>query len=106
MTYEPTDYLPYDFANRRHIGPSPEEMADMLETVGAESLEALPEGASIVVYCYTGHTGQAAATALMLLGYDVKNLKFGMMGWSDVPEVVATSGGVTAAGGYPTAAEG
>ncbi|MBJ6370930.1 aminomethyl-transferring glycine dehydrogenase [Sedimentitalea arenosa] len=43
MTYEPTDYLPYDFANRRHIGPSPEEMADMLETVGAESLEALIE---------------------------------------------------------------
>ncbi|MEM9592515.1 MAG: glycine dehydrogenase (aminomethyl-transferring), partial [Pseudomonadota bacterium] len=34
-------YEPYDFANRRHIGPSPEEMAEMLEVVGAESLEAL-----------------------------------------------------------------
>ena len=41
MTYTPTDYLPYDFANRRHIGPSPAEMAQMLEIVGAESLEAL-----------------------------------------------------------------
>ena len=27
MPFEPIDYLPYDFANRRHIGPSPEEMA-------------------------------------------------------------------------------
>ncbi len=41
MTFTPIDYLPYDFANRRHIGPSPEEMAEMLEVVGADSLEAL-----------------------------------------------------------------
>ncbi len=41
MTFKPTDYLPYDFANRRHIGPSPEEMDEMLATVGASSLEAL-----------------------------------------------------------------
>ncbi|WP_375229850.1 aminomethyl-transferring glycine dehydrogenase [Roseobacter sp. S98] len=41
MVYKPTEYLPYDFANRRHIGPSPDEMAGMLETVGADSLEAL-----------------------------------------------------------------
>ncbi|GGL73178.1 aminomethyl-transferring glycine dehydrogenase [Wenxinia marina] len=43
MTFEPTDYLPYDFANRRHIGPSPEEMAEMLKVVGADSLDALIE---------------------------------------------------------------
>ncbi|MFD3191677.1 aminomethyl-transferring glycine dehydrogenase [Sedimentitalea sp. HM32M-2] len=41
MPFKPTDYLPYDFANRRHIGPSPEEMAEMLDTVGAETLQAL-----------------------------------------------------------------
>ncbi|WP_300037036.1 aminomethyl-transferring glycine dehydrogenase [uncultured Roseobacter sp.] len=41
MVYKPTEYLPYDFANRRHIGPSPDEMAAMLKTVGADSLEAL-----------------------------------------------------------------
>ncbi|MCB8836757.1 aminomethyl-transferring glycine dehydrogenase [Aurantimonas sp. VKM B-3413] len=35
-----TDYDPYDFANRRHIGPSPAEMAEMLKVVGAESLDA------------------------------------------------------------------
>src|SRR5512143_947829 len=34
-------YEPYDFANRRHIGPSPEEMAEMLRIVGVPSLEAL-----------------------------------------------------------------
>jgi glycine dehydrogenase len=38
---QPTDYDTYDFANRRHIGPSPEEMAQMLEVIGAESLDAL-----------------------------------------------------------------
>jgi glycine dehydrogenase len=41
MTFTPTDYNPYDFANRRHIGPSPAEMAEMLAVVGAPNLEAL-----------------------------------------------------------------
>lgn len=41
MPFTPTDYLPYDFANRRHIGPSPEEMSAMLEVIGADSLDAL-----------------------------------------------------------------
>ena len=41
MTFAPTDYDPYDFANRRHIGPSPSEMAEMLKVVGVQSLDAL-----------------------------------------------------------------
>jgi glycine dehydrogenase len=41
MTFTPSDYLPYDFANRRHIGPSPAEIAQMLKVVGAPSLDAL-----------------------------------------------------------------
>ena len=41
MSFEPTDYLPYDFANRRHIGPSPSEIEKMLETVGVKSLDEL-----------------------------------------------------------------
>jgi len=41
MPFTPTDYLPYDFANRRHIGPSPAEMQEMLAVVGAESLDDL-----------------------------------------------------------------
>ena len=41
MPYSPTAYNPYDFANRRHIGPSPTEMADMLKAVGVPSLASL-----------------------------------------------------------------
>ncbi len=41
MAYTPSTYNPYDFANRRHIGPSPDEMAEMLKVVGASSLDAL-----------------------------------------------------------------
>lgn len=41
MTYKESSYAPYDFANRRHIGPSPAEMAEMLKAVGAPSLDAL-----------------------------------------------------------------
>ncbi|MCV0368117.1 aminomethyl-transferring glycine dehydrogenase [Filomicrobium sp.] len=36
-------YEPYDFANRRHIGPSPEEMEEMLKVVGVKSLDQLIE---------------------------------------------------------------
>ena len=36
-----TDYQPYDFANRRHIGPSPAEMDEMLKVVGYKTLDAL-----------------------------------------------------------------
>ncbi|MDP3525562.1 MAG: aminomethyl-transferring glycine dehydrogenase subunit GcvPA, partial [Hoeflea sp.] len=41
MTITLSDYNPYDFANRRHIGPSPSEIAEMLKVVGAASLDAL-----------------------------------------------------------------
>lgn len=34
-------YDPDDFANRRHIGPTEGEIAEMLRVVGASSLEAL-----------------------------------------------------------------
>ncbi|ODS55548.1 MAG: glycine dehydrogenase (aminomethyl-transferring) [Agrobacterium sp. SCN 61-19] len=36
-----TDYDPYDFANRRHIGPSPAEMTEMLKVIGYHSLDEL-----------------------------------------------------------------
>jgi len=41
MPFTPTEYLPYDFANRRHIGPSPSEMGEMLEALGVSSLDEL-----------------------------------------------------------------
>ncbi|MCO6383567.1 aminomethyl-transferring glycine dehydrogenase [Oceanicola sp. 502str15] len=43
MPFTPTAYDPYDFANRRHIGPSPEEMAEMLAVLGVSSLDELIE---------------------------------------------------------------
>jgi len=41
MPFQPTDYDPYDFANRRHIGPSPSEMDEMLGLLGVETLDQL-----------------------------------------------------------------
>ncbi len=41
MPFEESVYHPYDFANRRHIGPTPGEIDQMLAAVGAESLDAL-----------------------------------------------------------------
>ena len=41
MTYTPVAYNPYDFANRRHIGPSPVEMDQMLAAVGVKTLDEL-----------------------------------------------------------------
>jgi glycine dehydrogenase len=41
MSFTPTNYLPYDFANRRHIGPSPAEMSAMLKALGYTSLDAM-----------------------------------------------------------------
>jgi len=54
-----------------------------------ENLAKLPTDRPIVVYCYTGHTGAIATTALNLLGYDATNLLFGMMGWTKDDDVLA-----------------
>ena len=43
MAFKLTDYQAYDFANRRHIGPSPKEMAEMLQVIGFKTLDALIE---------------------------------------------------------------
>ncbi|MBD3163071.1 MAG: hypothetical protein GF346_11655 [Candidatus Eisenbacteria bacterium] len=52
-----------------------------------DNLEKLPTDQQIVVYCYTGHTGQVATAALRMLGYDAVNLKFGIMAWTTDPDV-------------------
>jgi len=41
MPFTPTEYLPYDFANRRHIGPSPAEMQEMFQVLDVANLEEL-----------------------------------------------------------------
>lgn len=55
------------------------------------SLRKLPPDRPIVVYCYTGHTGGIATAILGTLGYDVKNLKYGMAGWTQDAAVRATT---------------
>jgi rhodanese-related sulfurtransferase len=37
---------------------------------------------TVVAYCYTGHTGGIATMTLGILGYKVRNLLYGMNGWS------------------------
>ena len=69
-----------------------------------ENLAKLPADKPIVVYCYTGHTGQVAATILRILGYDVTNLKYGMMGWTDDAEVLAQPA-FEGPAGYPVQTE-
>ncbi len=41
MAFVPTEYKPYDFANLRHIGPSPGEIREMLDTIGVGSIDEL-----------------------------------------------------------------
>jgi len=51
----------------------------------------LPPDRQIVVYCYTGHTGAVATTALNMLGYDAINMKFGMGAWTRDANVRASA---------------
>ena len=68
----------------------------------SENLEKLPTDRQIVVYCYTGHTGAVATTALNLLGYDAVNMKFGMGAWTTDPAVrVAAPFSEDAVMGFP-----
>lgn len=46
------------------------------------NLQKLPTDKTIVVYCYTGHTGGVATTALRMMGYKAVNMKFGIMAWT------------------------
>ena len=71
------------------------------EIADTANLPSLPTDQPIMVYCYTGHTGQVAATALRLLGYDAINMKFGMMGWTDDVDILAQTP-FSSAPDYPT----
>ena len=47
-----------------------------------ENLEKLDPDKQIVVYCYTGRTGSQATAILNALGYNAKNLLWGISGWT------------------------
>jgi rhodanese-related sulfurtransferase len=59
------------------------------EIAKPENLAKLPTDRQIVTYCYTGDAGQLSATVLKALGYDVTNLEYGMMGWTQNDDVLA-----------------
>ncbi len=61
------------------------------EIADADNLEMLPTGRQILVYCYTGHTGEVATTALNMMGYDAVNLKWGIMSWTQDESARAAS---------------
>ncbi len=53
------------------------------------SLKRLPPDADIVCYCSSGHTSGIATTALNMLGYNAKNLKWGICSWTEDTNVRA-----------------
>lgn len=56
-----------------------------------ENLKKLDPNRDIVVYCYTGHTGGVATTALRLLGYKAVNLRHGICSWTKDESVRGTN---------------
>jgi rhodanese-related sulfurtransferase len=57
------------------------------EIAKVENLEKLNPDRQIVVYCYTGRTASQATAILNILGYDARNLLWGMTGWTTDPEI-------------------
>ncbi len=54
-----------------------------------DTLQQLEPSKLIVVYCYTGRTASQATAILNVLGYDAKNLLWGMSGWTTDSVVAA-----------------
>ena len=68
-----------------------------------ENLEKLNPDKTIVVYCYTGRTGSQATAILNVLGYDAKNLLWGISGWTTDPVVAAKRFDPDTSPDYPSA---
>ncbi len=69
-------------------------------------LATIPQDKPVVVYCYTGQTASQAVSVLNMLGYDARNLVFGMSGWTTDPEVYVTRFDPTKANDFRTTTEG
>lgn len=52
-------------------------------------IKVLDPSKPVIAYCYTGHTGSLATAAMGILGYDVRNLLYGMAGWNPTAAVNA-----------------
>ena len=60
MSFTPENYDPYDFANRRHIWPSPSEMAEMFDVLGVKDLDELIEQTILRVSCRSSRSHLAS----------------------------------------------
>lgn len=58
----------------------------------ADNLSKLDPNKTIIVYCYTGHTGGEVTMFLNLMGYKATNMKFGMSGWQSDAELGGNPG--------------
>ncbi len=47
-----------------------------------DKAKVVDPGRKVFVYCYTGHTGGVATMALGILGYQARNLLYGINGWT------------------------
>ena len=65
-----------------------------------DNLDMLSKDKQIVVICSSGNPSAQTVTALNLLGYDAKVLKYGMMGWTQTPDTADTIAYLSAAN-YP-----
>ena len=54
------------------------------------SLNSVPEGKEILIYCYTGQSSSFGAVVLSVLGYNVQNLLNGMSSWTTDPNIFKT----------------
>ncbi|GAB4256318.1 MAG: hypothetical protein Kow0092_02300 [Deferrisomatales bacterium] len=59
------------------------------DTAVLDNLKILDPEKPVIAYCYTGHTGSLATLTLAILGYDAKNLLYGMDGWNPSPDIHA-----------------
>ena len=66
----------------------------------AAELAKLPEDQQIVAVCYTGQGASQVTAGLRMLGYDAYNIKFGMAGWTLIPDVVKYPFSADQAAGY------
>jgi rhodanese-related sulfurtransferase len=71
-----------------HVGFGDVDSKATLDAAG------VPTDSRVVAYCYTGHSGQAATTIMKFMGYDIVNLKFGMMAWYSDAANGGADGGV------------
>jgi rhodanese-related sulfurtransferase len=55
---------------------------DVKAMFGQDGLVGVDPERPVVVYCYTGQTASQVTSALNMLGYDARNLSFGMQGWT------------------------